>query len=968
MTGLVERKTDFQVRAPIAFPRNRGQQARPSEFDARAGLLALLRRRGLLQASPGQPVVDRSGRSAAWMFYSWNLSLTAEGSALAARCLLDRLKSFHATQLATYGTTGIPLLASCILLGDGKYTGMCVREKPKGNASGRQIEGPADPTRPVVIVDDSLSSGTSLLTGIRVLERHGFEVEGAICLVHFPDRGGRERAEALGYRVETLFDIWKDLQVERPAHVPGFQRVGEFTQGVASIPDGLSPAQAARFVAEQYLREGTIPKPPRCFNAEFEAPGGVWVSFRDRCSNVRLARDGFWHFNANDADACRDLVLASAKTVRNWRLRREQLDNLKIAVTCFGRLEAIQPSGLDFLRYGIVVRSKVWPVKIGGALPNTQVFTSEREQLDLALRNGQINPFEPYELYRHTLCKHVEPGEEWLPYGTADRPEHVWTVNRAIGEALTGRAREAAISAVNGRCIPVEGLDPGLIPTRVAAVGVTLYDHGVVGCSISKRKNLDEAIVAAATAATKDNRFTVLTPNSAAKIHSAVSVLYDAELTRSATPEKAARKLRLGKDSVQVQQGQHQAMFLECVAPHYNWEKEQLVQRLLRKAGANDEPANWTTYRTASWLSTKDGAVPHAFGFAGPPAGPCDIAALRRDLSLLGGYIDKNLLPNGLPRYAQTPVPGWKWDHGSMARVVHGLYGLVLAGHLLDRADWRRHGEKGIRRCLDAVDISRGESVGTLVVGEQSCGPMADCILLTAANRSGCGGKYRRQLNALAGTVDAMLREDGSIHPDGQPVRIDRDNDYLPNVAILALAVHQGKAAAGLATRLQPYRAWQLRRFRLLHRWGQAGWLPQACAEVYFVTRDPVYASTAFEVADWCLDRQVAATGAFLADLAPGGPTFHTAFIAEGIADAWALAVACNDRERAQRYERSWYSAMRFARQLIIRPADAPCFPDSDLSVGGVRGSLNGSTVRIDFVSHLIAAIAKGISLTHDRT
>src|ERR1019366_653240 len=368
MTGLVERRTDFQVRAPLAFPRNRGLQARPSESDARAGLLALLRRRGLLQASPGQPVVDRSGRSAAWMFYSWNLSLTAEGSALAARCLLDRLKSFHATQLATYGTTGIPLLASCILLGDGKYTGMCVREKPKGNASGRQIEGPADSTRPVVIVDDSLSSGTSLLTGIRVLERHGFEVEGAICLVHFPDRGGRERAEALGYRVETLFDIWKDLQVERPAHVPGFQRVGEFTQGAASIPDGLSPAQAARFVAEQYLRQGTIPKPPRCFNAEFEAPGGVWVSFRDRCSNVRLARDGFWHFNANDADACRDLVLASAKTVRNWRLRREQLDNLKIAVTCFGRLKAIQPSGLDFLRYGIVVRSKVWPVKIGGAL------------------------------------------------------------------------------------------------------------------------------------------------------------------------------------------------------------------------------------------------------------------------------------------------------------------------------------------------------------------------------------------------------------------------------------------------------------------------------------------------------------------------------------------------------------------------------------------------------------------------
>ena len=147
------------------------------------------------------------------------------GQRLAARCLLDRLKGFGAAQLATYGTTGIPLLTSCILLGEGKYTGICVREKPKGNALGRQIEGPADRGRPVVIIDDSLSSGTSLLKGIRVLEAHGFQVEGAICLVHFPDRGGRERAVALGYRVETLFDIWDDLRVRRPVYVPRFQRV-----------------------------------------------------------------------------------------------------------------------------------------------------------------------------------------------------------------------------------------------------------------------------------------------------------------------------------------------------------------------------------------------------------------------------------------------------------------------------------------------------------------------------------------------------------------------------------------------------------------------------------------------------------------------------------------------------------------------------------------------------------------------
>ena len=936
-------------------------QPKRKNRDARSALLALLRLQGILHAGPGQPVVDRSGRSASWMFYSWNVSLTAEGGTLAAQCLLERLKSFRATQLATYGTTGIPLLAGCILLGEGKYTGICLREKPKGRPDGRQIEGPADTTQPVVIIDDSLSSGTSLLKGIHVLESHGFRVEGSVCLVHFPHRGGRERAEALGYRVETLFDVWQDLGMEPPAHVPGYRRAGSFDQGATAVEDGLSPAQVARRVAEQLLREGTLPRPPRRFNVPLQAKGGVWVSFRDRRTNVRLTRNGFWHFDANDADACRDVVLATAKTVRTGNLRLEQLGNLKIAVTFFGPLQAIQPSALDFSRYGIVVRSKVWPVKVGGALPNTQVFTSEREQFDLALRNGQIGPFEPYQLFRHTLRKFVEPGEAWLPYGTADGPELVWTEDRAIGTALTHRARQAVAAAVRGQTAPPAKLDSKLIPARFAAIGVTLYHHGTVGCAVSQRPILDDAVVAAAMAAAADRRFGILTSDLADKISIVVSVLHDPEWMGNTTKEAAARKLRLGRDSLAVQQGKHQAVFLDSVATHYDWGKEQLAVRLLRKARATDGPAQWTTYRTAAWLSSKRGAVPHRFGFAGPPAGPCDLKALRGDLALLGRYIDQNLLPGGLPRYAQTPVPGWEWERGSSARAVHGLYGLITAGRCLRRADWRRRGEEGIRRCLAAVEIPRHSTAGTLQLAGQRNGPMADCVLLTAAARTGCGDGNRRQMKALAASVMALFRDDGSIHPDGQPVRIERDNDYLPNAAMLSLASHRAKTPAGLAARLEPYRVWQLRRFQRLHRWGQAGWLPQVCAEVYFATRDRVYADTAFEVVDWCLDQQVGVTGAFLTDLAPGGPTFHTAFIAEAVADAWALALACDDEKRAQRYEQAWYAAMRFSRQLIIRPVDAPCFPEPERCIGGVRGSLTTSTVRIDFVSHLIVAIVKGL-------
>jgi hypothetical protein len=287
-----------------------------------------------------------------------------------------------------------------------------------------------------------------------------------------------------------------------------------------------------------------------------------------------------------------------------------------------------------------------------------------------------------------------------------------------------------------------------------------------------------------------------------------------------------------------------------------------------------------------------------------------------------------------------------------------GLSGLLAAGQVLSNSNWQVHARDGVRRCLEAVDISTRR----LRVDGTPCGPMAQCELLMSAALSGFQREFPLQLNVLTELISAMLRPDGSIHPDHQPVRIERDNDYLPNAAILALACH-GEMSSGFAARLKRHCMWQLHRFRRLHAWGQVGWLPQACAALYLATGDISYANSAFEVVDWSLDQQVEVTGAFLTDLSQGGPTFHTAFVAEAVADAWKLAMLCGDHKRIQRYASSWWSAMRFCRHLIIRPVDAPCLADSTRTIGGVRGSLTTSIVRIDYVSHLIISIVKGLPL-----
>ena len=187
----------------------------------REELRRFLKKKGVLHPGPEQPIRGRDARQASWMFYSWNCSLTGRGAHLAGRLILEKLKSFNSRQLATFGYTGVPLMVASILQGCDRYTGLVVREARKVYGASRRIDGPADKSQPVVIVDDSLSSGTSLRQAIAALEEDGFEVEGAIALVNFPYRGGLEWASALGYRVDWIFDAWEDLSTQKPTFVPG---------------------------------------------------------------------------------------------------------------------------------------------------------------------------------------------------------------------------------------------------------------------------------------------------------------------------------------------------------------------------------------------------------------------------------------------------------------------------------------------------------------------------------------------------------------------------------------------------------------------------------------------------------------------------------------------------------------------------------------------------------------------------
>ncbi|MDM7853882.1 AMMECR1 domain-containing protein [Cellulomonas alba] len=923
---------------------------------ADATLAQLVHDRGILWSTPGAPVLGRDGVRADWMLYTYPLTLSGDGGAAAAAAMLPVLRTFEARQVVSIGYTAIPLVADCVLHARGELVGGCIRETRKAHGSGRRVEGDLDRTRPVVVVDDSISSGTSVRTGIEALEAEGFEVEGAVALVAFPWRGGIEQVRAQGYRVETVLDIWRDVGMPLADHVHDHACVA-VTWADAQATGGLHPAVLAREVADELLRSGRTLRPPAALDADYDGRGGVYVSFRDRRTDARLARSGFWHFDPALADPARDVVLATARTLAGAAgraVRAHGLDDLKVGVSFLGPLQPVAPRDLDFGRLGVVVQSLAQPGKVGGALPHTEVFTSEIQQYrHAAFRNARLGRTEPHQVFVHTVRKVVEPGESWLPYGSSDDAQE--RLPLATGEALTTRARDVLDAFRAGREPVGPPVPDELVPDPVRGVGVTLYAGGVLGCCVSSQGSLDECLVRATRRAATDPRFTAVRDAAQVPPSICVSILRDQELLGvTADLERALVKVRPGHDTVAAQHGDRAGLLLAQVPVHHDWSKPQLARQLLAKARIDGGTASWSTFRTASWLRREDRVWPVVSGYPVRDAPRVDVATIRSTLALLAGYVIGQLGPDGLPAYAYQPVTGRTTTRGTAGRALHALTALADAADVLGRDDLRAAAAHGLSTALRSVEPIGGRS--RVALPGLTPGTSADAELVLGAAALGDGLLGDDRVRAVHRGLVGLLRPDGRIDPERRR-RWTAEHDFLPGLALLAAA-----AVPDELPDLTAQLAWYRRRFDLLHPWGMVGWHPQAWFRVAATGHAPD-GTAAFvrEVVDWALPLQHRGTGAFLTDLDVTGPGFHTAFVLEGVADAARLCLLDGDRARAALYMRRWRQGFRFVDRLVVRDEDTYCMADPGRALGAVRPSLTTSGVRIDFVSHAMQALVKAL-------
>ncbi|MBP2240068.1 orotate phosphoribosyltransferase [Cytobacillus eiseniae] len=107
--------------------------------------------------------------------------------------------------IAGTATAGIPHAAWVSDLMD---LPMCyVRSKPKGHGQGNQIEGKTETGQKVVVVEDLISTGGSVITAVEALRQAGCEVLGVVAIFTYQLEKGKQLLEDANILAYTLTDF-----------------------------------------------------------------------------------------------------------------------------------------------------------------------------------------------------------------------------------------------------------------------------------------------------------------------------------------------------------------------------------------------------------------------------------------------------------------------------------------------------------------------------------------------------------------------------------------------------------------------------------------------------------------------------------------------------------------------------------------------------------------------------------------
>lgn len=139
--------------------------------------------------------VLKSGRHSSWFIDAKQTACRPESMLLVANAVLD-LVPVDATAIGglTMGADPVAFVTAAVAAGQGRgLKAFSVRKEDKGHGPGGRIAGALDAGDRVVITEDAVTRGSSLLEAARVVRAAGAE---PVVLVALVDRGGTVTAMA----------------------------------------------------------------------------------------------------------------------------------------------------------------------------------------------------------------------------------------------------------------------------------------------------------------------------------------------------------------------------------------------------------------------------------------------------------------------------------------------------------------------------------------------------------------------------------------------------------------------------------------------------------------------------------------------------------------------------------------------------------------------------------------------------
>ena len=169
-------------------------------MDARAELLQLIKDLAVVHGR----VVLSSGREADWYIDLRRITLHRRAAPLVGRIMLETCAGWTYDAVGGLTLGADPVATAMLHASGGAVDAFVVRKEGKAHGLQRRIEGPDVAGRSVVAVEDTSTTGSSVLTAVEALREVGAAIAGVAVIV---DRGARAAVEEAGLEYRAAFTL-----------------------------------------------------------------------------------------------------------------------------------------------------------------------------------------------------------------------------------------------------------------------------------------------------------------------------------------------------------------------------------------------------------------------------------------------------------------------------------------------------------------------------------------------------------------------------------------------------------------------------------------------------------------------------------------------------------------------------------------------------------------------------------------